>query len=232
MRINKYLSTCGLCSRREADRLLAAGRVSINGEPAATGAQVEEGMEVCVDGVPVRPLKEHSYVLLNKPVGVVCTADPREKNNVIDYLHWPVRLTYAGRLDRNSEGLLLLTDDGDLIDALMRGRFAHEKEYEVTLSRDLTEEELERLRSGVELGELGRTTRPCDIDRTGERRYRFVLTQGLNRQIRRMCAAVRVGVRRMKRLRIATLSLGTLRPGEHRELTAEELRLLRESCGL
>ena len=128
MRINKYLSACGLCSRREADRLLEAGRVSVQGKPAESGMQVEEGMTVCVDGVPVRPAAEKTYLKLYKPVGVVCTSDRREKDNVIDYIHYPVRVTYAGRLDRNSEGLLLLTDDGDLIEALMRSRNAQEKE--------------------------------------------------------------------------------------------------------
>ena len=219
MRINKYLSACGLCSRREADRLLEAGRVSVQGKPAESGMQVEEGMTVCVDGVPVRPAAEKTYLKLYKPVGVVCTSDRREKDNVIDYIHYPVRVTYAGRLDRNSEGLLLLTDDGDLIEALMRSRNAHEKEYEVTLSRELNNQELEHLRNGVRLKELDRTTLPCRIERIGVCCYRFVLTQGLNRQIRRMCRSIGIGIRKLKRVRVATVLLEDMRPGEIRELT-------------
>ena len=231
MRINKYLSACGLCSRREADRLLEAGRVSLNGKTAENGMQVEEGDCVCLDGRPVVPQREKTYLKLYKPVGIVCTSDVREKDNVIDYVHYPVRVTYAGRLDKNSEGLLLLTDDGDLIETLMRARNAHEKEYEVTLSRNMTEEELKVLRAGVWLEELDRKTMPCVIEQTGDRTYRFVLTQGLNRQIRRMCRSVGIGVRRLKRVRIGTLLLGDMKPGELRPLTKEEIHSLLDAVG-
>ena len=229
MRINKYLSTCGLCSRREADRLLEAGRVSINGKPASAGMQVEEGMEVLVDGKPVYPPAQKTYLMLNKPAGIVCTADSREKNNVIDYVNSPVRVTYAGRLDRNSEGLLLLTDDGDLTEALMRSRNAHEKEYEVTVSRRIAPEELRQMRAGLYLEELDRTTLPCRIEWIEGNTYRFVLTQGLNRQIRRMCEAMGIGVRKLKRVRIATLLLGDLPEGEWRPLTAQETEALKQA---
>ena len=229
MRINKYVSMCGLGSRREADRLVEAGRVSINGQVAESGMQVEEGDTVCVDGKPITPPAEKTYLKLYKPVGIVCTADPTEKNNVIDYVHAQARVTYAGRLDRNSEGLLLLTDDGDLIDALMRSKSAHEKEYEVTLSRVMRKEEIERMTAGVYLEELERTTLPCRIDFLGSTTYRFVLTQGLNRQIRRMAETFGLRVRKLKRVRVATLELGDLKKGEWRPLTEEEVRALKEA---
>ena len=183
---------------------------------------VEEDADVRVDGRSVRPLAAKTYLKVYKPVGIVCTADPREKNNVIDYIHSPVRLTYAGRLDRNSEGLLLMTNDGDLIEELMRSRNAHEKEYEVTVSRRIAPEELRQMRKGLYLKELGRTTRPCTIEPVSETMYRFVLTEGLNRQIRRMCEYMGIGVRKLKRVRIATLRLGDLPPGRWRELTEQE----------
>ena len=191
--------------------------------------QVHEGMDVRVDGKSVRPLAEKTYIKLYKPVGIVCTADTREKNNVIDFVGCPIRVTYAGRLDRNSEGLLLLTNDGDLSEALMRSRNAHEKEYEVTVSRPFTDSELQLMREGIYLKEIDQTTRPCRIDWIGENRYCFILTQGLNRQIRRMCACMGVRVRKLKRVRIATLQLGDLQLGEWRYLTREETEKLRET---
>ena len=226
MRINKYLSACGLCSRREADRLLEAGRVSVNGKIVQSGMQVEEGDRVSVDGRPVVLLQEKTYLKLYKPVGIVCTSDRREKDNVIDYIHYPVRVTYAGRLDRNSEGLLILTDDGDLIESLMRSKNAHEKEYEVTLTREMTDKELDAMRSGVWLEELQKKTRPCRISRVEGKTYRFILTQGLNRQIRRMCRSLGIGIKKLKRVRVASIELGDLKPGECRPLTDEERSVL------
>lgn len=229
MRINKYLSACGLCSRREADRLLEAGRVSVNGKKAENGMQIEEGMQVCLDGRPVVPEARKVYLKLYKPPGIVCTADLREKDNVISYIQYPVRVTYAGRLDKNSEGLLLLTNDGDLIENLMRSRNAHEKEYEVTLSREMTDLELKKLCSGVWLADLEKKTLPCSIERIGEKTYRFVLTQGLNRQIRRMCKSIGIHVRRLKRVRVASVLLADMYPGELRELTEVERDTLLDS---
>jgi len=226
MRINKYLSACGLCSRREADRLLEAGHVSVNGKTAQSGQQVEENDLVSVDGRPVVPLREKTYLKLYKPVGIVCTSDRREKDNVIDYVHYPVRITYAGRLDRNSEGLLLLTDDGDMIEALMRSKNAHEKEYEVTLTREMTEKEHNALCAGVWLEDLQKKTRPCRIEHLKGTTYRFVLTQGLNRQIRRMCRSLGIGIIKLKRVRISSVELGDMKPGEYRPLTEEERRKL------
>ena len=228
MRINKYLSACGLCSRREADRLLEAGRVSLNGKTAENGMQVEDGDAVCVDGKSVTPLTQKTYLKLYKPVGIVCTSERREKDNVIDYIHYPVRVTYAGRLDRNSEGLLLLTDDGALIESLMRSGNGHEKEYEVTVRRAFTPEEVSILRGGVWLEDLQRKTRPCRVELIGGTTYRFVLTQGLNRQIRRMCSCLGVGIRQLKRVRVASIELGDMKPGDLRVLTDEEVQRLKE----
>mgnify|MGYP004444302187 CR=1 FL=1 len=222
MRINKYLSICGLCSRREADRLVEAGRVSLNGKTAENGTTVSEGDLVCVDGRCIEPAASRTYLKLYKPVGIVCTSDSREKNNVIDFVNYPARVTYAGRLDRNSEGLLLLTDDGDLIQELMRSANAHEKEYIVTLSREMTKEERIRLQNGVYLPDLGQETKECRILPMGEKTYRFILTQGLNRQIRRMCRTCGLYVRRLKRIRIASLELGSMQPGDCAELTEKE----------
>ena len=188
--------------------------------------QVNEGDVVCVDGKQITLLTEKTYLKLYKPVGIVCTSDRREKDNVIDFIHYPVRVTYAGRLDRNSEGLLLLTDDGSLIESLMRSGNGHEKEYEVTVNRIFTPEELDILRGGVWLEELHRKTRPCRIEHIDGTTYRFILTQGLNRQIRRMCRCLGVGIKKLKRVRVASVSLGDMKPGELRPLTAQEQRSL------
>lgn len=226
MRINKYLSECGLCSRREADRLIAEGRVTVNGCRAENGMQAEEGDSICVDGRQVCRKREKSYLKFYKPRGIVCTADRRVDNNLADYLNRTERVTYAGRLDRESEGLLLLTDDGDLIDGLMRARNGHEKEYEVETNREITDDFLDKMRRGIYLRELGVKTRPCLAERTGEKRFRIVLTQGLNRQIRRMCRACGFQVRSLKRIRVANLLLDDMRSGECRELTEQELQTL------
>lgn len=193
--------------------------------------QAEEGDIVCVDGKRVDLLREKTYLKLYKPVGIVCTSDTREKDNVIEYIHYPVRVTYAGRLDRNSEGLLILTDDGAMIEALMRSGSGHEKEYEVTTSRALTPEELDILRGGVWLEELNRKTRPCRVEPIEGTTYRFVLTQGLNRQIRRMCRCLGVGIKKLKRVRVASVKLGDMKPGELRALTPEEKRSLAADTG-
>ena len=226
MRINKYLSECGICSRREADRLVEAGHVSINGKKAAPGSQVEEGDKVLVDGKRAVPPMDKIYLKFYKPTGIVCTFESREKNNLGDYLKYPRRVTYAGRLDKNSEGLLILTDDGDLIQQMMTARNFHEKEYEVTVSRDLTEDFLDRMRGGIYLSELGVTTRPCRIEQTGRRSFRIILTQGLNRQIRRMCRYCGYGVQSLKRIRVVNVQIGDMKPGDLAEMTPEEI------CGL
>lgn len=228
MRINKYLSECGLCSRREADRLVADGRVTVNGETASAGMQVDTADSVCVDGRAVHFKKEKIYLKFYKPRGIVCTSDKGEKQNLTEFLNYPERVTYAGRLDKESEGLLLLTDDGMLIDRLMRGKNRHEKEYEVSVNQRITESFLENMRKGIFLKDLGVKTRPCRIARTGEQSFRIILTQGLNRQIRRMCDSQGYHVLSLKRIRVANLTLDGLRPGEYRKLTETEQKELWE----
>ena len=229
MRINKYLCECGLCSRREADRLVAEGRVRIDGEIAQPAAQADENSVVTVDGQKVRLVSEKTYLKFYKPRGVVCTLDAREKNNLRDYLHLGGRVTYAGRLDQNSEGLLILTDDGDLIQQMMAARNAHEKEYEVTVSREIGDGFLSRMEEGIYLTDLEVTTRPCRVRQTGRKTFRIILTQGLNRQIRRMCKACGYGVVSLKRVRVVNITLGDLKPGECVPLTADELETLKRT---
>lgn len=222
MRINKYLSECGVCSRREADRLVEAGEVLINGQPAVSGSQVEETDQVLVKGKAVSRKQDKTYLKLYKPRGIVCTSDRREKKNLIDYLNYPVRVTYAGRLDRDSEGLLILTDDGDLINAMMRAREKHEKEYVVTIDKPITSGFLESMRRGVYLDELEVTTRPCKVEQVDETTFRIILTQGLNRQIRRMCQACGRKVRMLKRIRVVNIRLDGIKTGDCVPLTEAE----------
>ncbi len=232
MRINKYLSECGVCSRREADRLLAAGHVSVNGRIAEQGMQIDETVdEVTVNGNPVVRNEEKIYLALNKPVGIVCTFETREKNNLGDFIHYPKRVTYAGRLDKNSEGLLILTDDGDLIQKMMAARNAHEKEYVVTVNKDIDASFAEKMQRGVYLKELDTTTRPCRVEILNQRTFRIILTQGLNRQIRRMCKAFGYGVTSLKRTRVVNVKLGSLKTGKMRELTREEVAELKKIVG-
>ena len=231
MRINKYLSEAGLCSRREADRLIAAGRVTVGGITARTGMQVEDNSDIRIDGRRIGGQEKKVYPKFYKPRGIVCTADRREPGNLTDYLQYPVRVTYAGRLDKDSEGLLLLTNDGDLIDQAMRARNVHEKEYQVTVDREYEDTFLEKLQRGIYLKELRVRTRPCRAWRTGPKSFRIVLTQGLNRQIRRMCRSCGFRVITLRRVRILNLTLEGLKPGEYRELTEEELSELKTRVG-
>lgn len=231
MRINKYLSECGYCSRREADRRIEEGRVFINGIPADKGAQVEAGDSVFADGYEIKPLAKHTYLAFYKPRGVVCTLSEKEGKSLRAYLDMPGHITYAGRLDKESEGLLLLTDDGDLIDRLMTGRNGHEKEYVVTVRGELTEEKMARMRSGMHLEEIDRDTRECKAWITDDQEFHIILTQGINRQIRRMCKAVRLQVLQLKRIRVENIELGTLRSGQYRNLTAEETKELLKRAG-
>ncbi len=231
MRVNKYLQAAGLCSRRAADDMIREGRVTVDGRTAVLGELIDDGMLVCVDGKLIAVTDEHRVVLaFNKPAGIVCTEDKREPDNVIDFLQYPKRVTYAGRLDKNSEGLLIMTGDGELIERMMRGRNAHEKEYEVTVDRDLHSDDLENMACGVPIAIEARsgqtetvTTRPCKIEQTGARTFRIVLTQGLNRQIRKMCARFGYEVVQLKRVRVMNIRLGDLAPGQWREVTREEL---------
>ncbi len=229
-RLNKYMADSGYCSRREADRLIAEGRVRINGQPGALGDRVLPGMIVTVDGQPLSGEGEKVYILLNKPKGIVCTADPREPMNVVDYIGHPARIFPVGRLDKDSEGLLLLTSDGGIVNRLLRAAGGHEKEYEVTIDRPVTPEFVRRMTAGVPI--LDTVTLPCKVRRTGERSFNIILVQGLNRQIRRMCEALGANVTHLRRVRIMNLRLGRLQPGQWRDLTAEELETLFSSLDI
>lgn len=229
MRINRYLSAAGVCSRREADRLIEAGRVTINGETALIGSDVSDQDEVCFDGTVIAPVDKKVILAYYKPVGIVVTEDKREPDNIIDAICYSRRVTYLGRLDKESEGLLLLSDDGDLNQSLMRGRNRHEKEYVVRVDHDITSDFLSAIRNGVYLSELDTTTRKCIVNKLSDDSFSIVLTQGLNRQIRRMCSELGYRVKLLKRIRIENILLGDMKPGELRELTEEEEKRLRES---
>lgn len=226
VRINKFLSEAGVCSRREADRQIAAGNVTIDGRIAGTGDKVLPGQKVCYMGKQISKEEEMILIAFHKPAGIVCTAEKREKNNVIDYIHYPKRIYPIGRLDKDSEGLLLLTNNGDIVNKMMRSGNRHEKEYIVTVDRPVSEPFLRGLAGGVPLTELGTTTRKCKVWQTGKREFRIILTQGLNRQIRRMCEYFGYRVRKLVRVRIMNIELGELEPGRYREVTPEEYRRL------
>ena len=223
-RLNKYMADSGYCSRREADRLIEEGRVRVDDRPGRLGDRVLPGMRVTVDGKPLTGESDKIYIALNKPRGIVCTADPREPMNVVDYLNHPARVFPVGRLDKDSEGLLLMTSDGEIVNRLLRAAGGHEREYEVEIDRPVTRAFLEKLMAGVPI--LDTVTLPCRARRTGERSFNIILVQGLNRQIRRMCEALGCNVTRLRRVRILNIRLGGLQPGQWRELTGEELRTL------
>ena len=228
-RLNKFVADSGYCSRREADRLIAEGRVQVDGRPGALGDRVLPGMRVTVDGQSLSGRGEKVYIALNKPAGVVCTTDPREPMNVVDYLDYPIRIFPVGRLDKDSEGLLLMTSDGEIINRILRAAGGHEKEYEVEIDRPVTKEFVEKMSAGVPI--LDTVTLPCRVRRTGERSFNIILVQGLNRQIRRMCEALGCNVVRLRRIRIMNIRLGAMRPGQWRELSEEELSGLMERLG-
>ena len=229
MRLNKYISSCGVCSRREADKLIQDGRIRVNGQVPSQGLDVSDTDKVLLDGKEISPKYEHNYLAYYKPVGVVCTTkDAHASNTVIDDLKFSERVTYAGRLDKDSEGLLIMTDDGDLIQAMMKGSNKHEKEYEVTVNKDINGEFLARMSQGVYLPELDRTTRPCTVTRTGKRSFNIILTQGLNRQIRRMCHELGAEVTALKRVRVMGVELKNhkIKAGEYEPLTEDEVKRL------
>jgi 23S rRNA pseudouridine2604 synthase len=221
LRINKYLSERGLCSRREADAWVAAGRISVNGGVATLGTRIQPGDAVAVDGTPVGNPAGHVYIALHKPVGVECTTDTRVAHNIVDFVAHPERVFPIGRLDKDSEGLILLTNDGDIVNRLLRVEHRHEKEYLVTVDRPLTDEFLRAMASGVRI--LGRMTSPARTERVGKNVFRIVLTQGLNRQIRRMCDVFGYTVRQLVRVRFVNIRLDGIEPGRWRNLTRAEL---------
>ncbi len=226
VRINKYLSEAGVCSRREADRRIENQEVRINDRIAVTGDRVRPEDTVYVGGVKVAKEEEMILLAMNKPVGIVCTAEKREKNNVIDFLNYPKRVYPVGRLDKDSEGLLLLTNNGDIVNKMMRAGNRHEKEYIVTVNRPVTDSFLRGLAGGVPLVELETTTRKCKVEKIAGRQFRIILTQGLNRQIRRMCEYFGYRVEKLVRVRIMNIELGDLKPGEYRSVTKDEYAVL------
>ena len=224
LRLNKFLSEAGVCSRREADRLIEAGRVTVDGKKAETGMKITPGQEVRVDQKLVKQEEEMIVLAVNKPRGIVCTEEKREPDNIIRFLNYPTRITYAGRLDKDSEGLLLMTNNGDIINKMMRAGNYHEKEYLVTVDKPVTEEFLQHMARGVPI--LDTVTRPCQVKKEGKKTFRIVLTQGLNRQIRRMCAELGYRVVTLKRVRIMNIHLGKLNTGDFRRVTPQELEEL------
>ena len=227
MRINKFLAESGACSRREADAWIAAGRVTVNGVVAELGTRLAEDDQVAVDGRPIDAKPRRVYLALNKPVGVECTTDRDVPGNIVDFVGHRERVFPIGRLDKDSEGLILLTNDGDVVNHVLRAENAHEKEYVVAVDRPLTPEFLAGMAGGVPI--LGTVTNPCRIIQVGRNTFRIVLTQGMNRQIRRMCEHFDYTVRRLQRVRIMHIRLGELPIGKWRNLTSEEVRGLLKS---
>lgn len=227
MRINKFISETGYCSRREADKLVDSGRVTINGAVAQLGSQAEPGDDVRIDGKRIGAQKRHVYIALNKPVGITSTTELHVKGNIVDFVGHPERIFPIGRLDKDSEGLILLTNDGDIVNPILRSEGKHEKEYLVTVDRPVTAEFLSGMSSGVRI--LGSMTLPCVVTRVTERVFRIILTEGRNRQIRRMCEAFGYHVRRLQRQRIMNIHLGGLPSGKWRDLTEAEKAELFES---
>lgn len=227
VRLNKYLAACGVCSRREADRLIEEGAVQINGRTADLGMLVDGTEDILVRGRAVSKREPKVVLLYHKPPGVVCTEkDPHAERTIATEVDYPIRVTYAGRLDKDSRGLLILTNDGDLIEEMMRGQNGHEKEYVVRVDKPIEVSDLKKMESGVFLEELGVTTKPCRAKKIGDQAFRIVLTQGLNRQIKRMCLSLGYRVVNLKRVRVANLNLGDLPEGKWRELTQEEVEEL------
>ncbi len=226
-RINKYLSEAGYCSRREADKLIDQGRVTINGEIPEMGTKISQDDIVRVDGKPISKKEDdHVYIAFNKPVGIVCTTDAGvEKDNIIDYINYPKRIFPIGRLDKASEGLIFLTNDGDIVNKILRARNNHEKEYVVTVNKPISSTFIDRMSMGIPI--LDTVTKKCEVEKLGNYDFRIVLTQGLNRQIRRMCESLGYEVTSLKRVRIMNVSLD-VPVGEWRDLTKEELQTINE----
>ena len=223
-RINKYLSAHGVCSRREADRMIQEGRITIDGRIAVMGEMVEDNTIICVDGRKVDNTTPPQVVIaFNKPVGIVCTTtDKQGKNNIVDFIGYKERIYPVGRLDKESDGLILLTNDGDMMDRLLRSVNGHEKEYIVSVNKPINKEFIKRMSGGIYLKELDRTTRKCVVEKISDKTFRIILTQGLNRQIRRMCAAFNHEVVSLKREAIGSLTLKNLKKGEWRYLSSSE----------
>lgn len=226
VRLNKYLSDCGYCSRREADRLVEAGKVTVDGHKAVMGEKISPDSKVLVEGKPLKQKDRFALIAVNKPVGIECTTDAGNPDNIVDFVHYPTRVYPVGRLDKNSHGLILMTNDGSIVNKILKASEYHEKEYVVRVNKPVTKEFLIQMRNGVPI--LGTTTRPCKVKKTGEKEFEIILTQGLNRQIRRMCEYLGYRVLDLKRIRIMNIQLGRLKEGTYRNVTKEELRVLLE----
>lgn len=231
MRINKYLSAQGVCSRREADRLLEAGRITVDGVTAMCGQQVDDNSVICIDGSRISDEKPQDVLMaFNKPRGIVCTTtDNQGKNNIVDYIGYDKRIYPVGRLDKDSDGLILLTNNGEITDKILRSVNGHEKEYVVKVNKKITDTFLKNMADGVYLKELDVTTKPCSISRINNYTFRIILTQGLNRQIRRMCQESGYKVESLTRIRIMNIELGGLKTGEYRIIEGKEKSMLYES---
>ena len=221
MRLNKFISETGVCSRREADKWIAAGRVTFNGQAALLGTQVADGDEVRIDGDLIGVKKKQIYIALNKPVGIICTTETHIEDNIIEHIGYPERIFPVGRLDRDSEGLILLTNDGDIVNEILRSENNHEKEYLVWVDRPISDLSLKMMAGGVKI--MGEVTKPSKVTRIDAQSFRIILTQGLNRQIRRMCSALGYKTQRLQRVRIMNVHLRHLKPGQWRHLTPAEL---------
>ena len=226
IRINKYLAESGICSRREADKLIADGKVKIDGVPAVMGGKVFPGQKVTLQDKDITKNEDLILIAFNKPAGIVSTTDKRDPDNIIDYINYGKRIFPIGRLDKDSEGLILLTNDGDIVNKILRAGNYHEKEYVVTVNKDITPEFLRIMANGVPI--LETVTRPCKIEQIDKKVFKIILTQGLNRQIRRMCEALGYRVRALTRIRIMNIRLNHLKSGTYRNLTPKELEELKE----
>lgn len=220
MRINKFLSEAGIVSRRGADKWITEGRVVINGKTAELGSKVETGDDVRVDGEQIVVEQPLVYLVLNKPIGITSTTETHIKGNIVDFVNHPLRIFHIGRLDKDSDGLILLTNDGDIVNEILRAENSHEKEYIVTVNEKITDTFIEKMAAGVNI--LGTKTLPCKVKKIGPKTFNIILTQGLNRQIRRMCSALGFTVKRLQRIRIMNISIEGLPIGEWRELTPTE----------
>ena len=222
-RINKYLSEVGFCSRREADKIISQGRVYINREIAVLGSKVRRDDQVKVDGEEINKIEEKIYIAFNKPVGIECTGNQKVKNNIIDYINFNKRLFTIGRLDKDSEGLILLTNNGDIVNNVLRAENKKEKEYLVTLNKKIDKDFIQKMRGGVRI--MGKLTKKCYVEKTYENQFKIILTQGLNRQIRRMCNTLGYRVTKLKRIRVMDIQLDT-KVGEYRFLDENEIKQL------
>ena len=226
IRLNKYMSETGICSRREADRYIESGRVTVDGVKAIPGIKVSKGQVVKLDGKSISKEEEMIYIALNKPVGITCTTDRNIKGNIVDFVSHEKRIFHIGRLDKDSEGLILLTNDGDIVNKILRAGNNHDKEYIVTVNKPINDKFIKRMGNGIKI--LGKITKKCPVNKEGEKTFRIILTEGMNRQIRRMCEALGYKVTKLKRIRIMNIKLGKLKIGEWRNLTNEELKGLNE----